>query len=86
MVDCLSKRGSFEPNDAARIAWDAYDRHGQCLASALELSEHGRKLSRMGFHADVLAAADLDRFALIPEAGGDRQAISVARIRLECGF
>jgi 2-phosphosulfolactate phosphatase len=84
MVEALMCRGAFVPNDSARVAWDAFDRHGQCLLTALDLCEHGRRLKDMGLGDDVVAAAELDRFSLIPEATGDDLTVVVAGIRLEC--
>ena len=67
VVDFLVGQGPVELNDSARLAWDAHEQHGQVLLSALELSGGGRSLARLGFQADLKAAASIDQWGLSPE-------------------
>ena len=67
VVDFLTDHDDWEPDDGARVAWDAFEQHGCVLLSAFELSATGRLLLDLGQDADLKAAADTDRFALLPE-------------------
>jgi phosphosulfolactate phosphohydrolase-like enzyme len=72
IVDCLSEcGGEVKLNDAARIAWDSFENHGRCLLGALEVGLGGEHLKALGFDADIRAAADVDRFAIVPELRRD---------------
>jgi 2-phosphosulfolactate phosphatase len=73
----LADRGGFVLDDAARIAWDAFEGHGSVLASAFELSAGGRNLAAVGLASDLFCAARIDRFGLVPEASGDPMRITV---------
>jgi 2-phosphosulfolactate phosphatase len=71
-VDCLSDCGrEVKLNDAARLAWDCFENHGCCLAGALEVGAGGERLRSLGYDADIRAAADVDRFAIVPELRRD---------------
>ena len=58
-------------NDAARMAWDCFENHGQLLQGALELGRGGTKLRSLGYDEDIRAAARVDQFALVPELRRD---------------
>lgn len=67
LVDFVCGIGTVRLNDGARLAWDCFEQHGQCLAGALELSAAGAHLRQLGYDDDIHAAAEVDRFALVPE-------------------
>lgn len=71
LVEFLVERGRTSLSDAARIAWDAYEHHGEVLISALELSRGGKLLERLGMEEDVKAAAAVDTCWLVPEVRYD---------------
>jgi 2-phosphosulfolactate phosphatase len=71
IVDFLCDEQEVALNDAARLAWDAFENHGRVLLGALEAGTHGAKLRELGYDADIRAAADVDRFALVPELRRD---------------
>ena len=77
MVDFLHDLGPVRLNDGARLAWDCFETHGRCLQAALELSEGGRALERIGFAEDIEASACVDTFALVPELRHDPLRIEV---------
>lgn len=65
-------------NDSARIAWDCYENHGRILLGALQVSEGGEGLLKLGHGDDILAAAAVDKFTLVPELRRDPLRIEVA--------
>lgn len=54
-------------NDSARLAWDCFEHHGTILVEALRLSQGGVHLIALGYEKDIDAAAQVDRFMLVPE-------------------
>lgn len=84
IVDFLVQGEDCELNDAARIAWDAYEHHGDVLISALELSRAGQRLLSLGFDLDLKDAAAVDRFGLVPEVRRNPLRILPAKLNLEC--
>jgi 2-phosphosulfolactate phosphatase len=70
-VDFLSESGEVTLNDAARLAWDGFENHGRCLLGALEIGAGGQRLRSLGYNADIRAAAQVDRFAIVPELRRD---------------
>jgi 2-phosphosulfolactate phosphatase len=71
LVDFLCDQQEIHLNDSARLAWDAFENHGRVLRGALEVGTHGAHLIELGYHADIRAAADVDRFFLVPELRRD---------------
>src|SRR5437763_2497421 len=67
LVDFLSEEMEVALNDSARLAWDCFENHGRILSGALEVSSGGEHLRSLGYAADIAAAAEVDRFALVPE-------------------
>jgi 2-phosphosulfolactate phosphatase len=71
LVDFLCEQQEVALNDAARLAWDGFENHGRVLRGALEVGSHGTRLRDLGYDADIRAAADVDRFFLVPELRRD---------------
>ena len=71
LVDYLCEVGEVEVNDSARLAWDCYENQGNLLLAALEVSGGGANLRRLGYDEDIRAAAEVDKFALVPELRRD---------------
>jgi 2-phosphosulfolactate phosphatase len=71
LVDFLCDVGEVEVNDSARLAWDCFENHGRLLLGALEVSQGGAILRRLGYDDDIRMAAEVDRFALVPELRRD---------------
>jgi 2-phosphosulfolactate phosphatase len=67
MVEFLCEHEPVSLNDAARLAWDCFEHHGRVLDGALEISAGGVHLRRLGYDDDILAAARVDQFAIVPE-------------------
>jgi 2-phosphosulfolactate phosphatase len=68
LVDVLSECGGHvKLNDAARLAWDCFENHGCCLRGALAVGAGGEQLLSLGYDADIRAAAEVDRFTIVPE-------------------
>jgi 2-phosphosulfolactate phosphatase len=80
LVDCLSQACEVRLNDAARLAWDCFENHGRCLMGALQVGKGGAALCRMGYDEDVKAAAQVDRYALVPELRRDPLRVEVASV------
>jgi 2-phosphosulfolactate phosphatase len=85
-VEFLSAEFDVALNDSARLAWDCFENHGRVLAGALEVSAGGALLRRLGYEADVTAAAQVDQFSLVPELVSDpprleRRTVGVTRNR-----
>jgi 2-phosphosulfolactate phosphatase len=72
LVDCLSDAGGeIQLNDAARLAWDCFENHGCCVRGALAVGRGGQNLRSLGYDADIRAAAEVDRFTIVPELRRD---------------
>ena len=80
LVDCLSDESEVALSDSARLAWDCFENHGRILAGALEVSEGGRGLCALGYAEDLKDAADIDRFAIVPELRRDPLRLEVGAI------
>jgi 2-phosphosulfolactate phosphatase len=80
LVDYLAQIGEVRLNDAARLAWDCFENHGQVLQGALEVSRGGAILKRLGYDEDIRAAALVDRFHLVPELKGDPLRVEVGAV------
>jgi 2-phosphosulfolactate phosphatase len=71
LVESLCEGSEVRLNDAGRLAWDCFEHHGRVLQGALEVSQGGANLRRLGYDDDIRAAAQVDRFALVPELRRD---------------
>jgi len=80
LVDCLSENQNVRLNDSARLAWDCFENHGRMLQAALELSHGGVHLISLGYQDDIVAAAQIDKFALVPELKRDPLRIEVGAV------
>jgi 2-phosphosulfolactate phosphatase len=80
LVDSLSQACEVRLNDAARLAWDGFENHGRCLLGALQVGEGGAALRRLGYDDDIKAAAQVDRFALVPELRRDPLRVEVGAV------
>jgi 2-phosphosulfolactate phosphatase len=80
LVDCLSQACEVRLNDAARLAWDCFENHGRVLQGALEVGRGGATLRRLGYDEDIKAAAQVDRFALVPELRRDPLRVEVGAV------
>jgi 2-phosphosulfolactate phosphatase len=80
LVDCLSEAMEVRLNDSARLAWDCFENHGRMLHAALELSGGGRRLRALGLGEDVRAAAEIDKFNLVPELKRDPLRVEVGAV------
>jgi 2-phosphosulfolactate phosphatase len=79
-VDFLCDETEVRLNDSARLAWDSYENHGQVLAGALEISASGTGLHELGYGEDLRAAAEVDKFNLVPELRRDPLRIEVGAV------
>jgi len=80
LVDYLCETADVTLNDSARLAWDAYENHGQVLAGAFELSKGGARLCSLGYEADLRAAVQVDKFALVPELRRDPLRVEIGTV------
>jgi 2-phosphosulfolactate phosphatase len=80
LVDCLSQACEVRLNDAARLAWDSFENHGRILLGALQVGKSGAGLTRLGYDDDIKAAAQVDRFALVPELRRDPLRVEVGAV------
>jgi 2-phosphosulfolactate phosphatase len=80
LVDFLCETGDVALNDGARLAWDCFENHGRVLLGALEVSQGGAALRRLGYDEDIRAAAYVDQFALVPELRRDPLRIEVGAV------
>lgn len=80
LVDFLCETGEVRLNDAARLAWDCFENHGRVLLGALEVSEGGANLKRLGYDDDIQAAAQIDQFHLVPELRHDPLRVEVGAV------
>jgi 2-phosphosulfolactate phosphatase len=80
LVDYLCQVGEIRLNDAGRLAWDCFENHGRVLLGALEVSQGGAILRGLGYDEDIRAAAQVDRFALVPELRRDPLRVEVGAV------
>lgn len=78
VVNALIADAPFELNDAARMSADCYQQHRADLATAFSIGRGGRNLTAIGLADDLPFAADVNRFAIVPEATFDPTLIRVA--------
>jgi 2-phosphosulfolactate phosphatase len=76
-IEYLCDQFELQLNDSARLAWDCFENQGLVLPSALELGRSGQGLLKLGFAADIEAAAEIDRFAIVPELRRDPMRIEI---------
>lgn len=79
-VDYLCDVTEVQLNDGARVAWDCFETHGRVLQGAFEVSKGGAKLRSLGYDEDVRAAAQVDRFSLVPELRRDPLRVEVGAV------
>ncbi len=80
LVDYFCEEGEVKLNDSARLAWDCFENHGRVLLGALELSYGGAHLRSLGYDEDIRAAADVDRFHLVPELRRDPLRVEIGAV------
>jgi 2-phosphosulfolactate phosphatase len=80
LIDCLSQASEVRLNDAARLAWDCFENHGRILLGALQVGKGGAGLTKLGYDDDIKAAAQVDRFAMVPELRRDPLRVEVGAI------
>jgi 2-phosphosulfolactate phosphatase len=80
VVDFLCEVSEVRLNDSARLAWDCFENHGQVLLGALEIGKGGMHLQRLGLGEDIQAAAQVDRFNLVPELRRDPLRVEVGAV------
>jgi len=79
-VDFLRDTAEVHLNDSARMAWDCFEYHGECLHGALELGKGGAKLKSLGYDEDILAAGAVDKFNFVPEIRHDPLRVEVGSV------
>jgi len=80
LVDFLSQEFDAQLNDSARLAWDCFEHHGKVLQGSIELGRGGANLMRLGYHDDIRAACQVDRFHLVPELRRDPLRVEVGAV------
>jgi 2-phosphosulfolactate phosphatase len=80
MVDCICDEEDVRLNDSARLAWDAFENHGQVLRGAFEVAKGGAHLISLGFASDIAAALEIDKFTLVPELYRDPLRLEVGSV------
>lgn len=80
LVDHLCDASEVRLNDGARVAWDCFETHGRVLQGAFEVSKGGARLRSLGYDEDVRAAAQVDRFSLVPELRRDPLRVEVGAV------
>lgn len=80
LVDALCDAFELKLNDSARLAWASFENHRCVLQETLEISCGGSHLKQLGYDDDIRAAAQVDRFHLVPELRRDPLRIEVAAV------
>ena len=80
LVEVLCDQAAVCLNDGARLAWDCFENHGRVLLGALEVSQGGAVLRRLGYDEDIRAAARVDLVALVPELRRDPLRVEVGAV------
>lgn len=79
LVEALSEVEDVKLNDGARLAWDTFENHRRLLLGSLEISQGGVHLQKLGMQDDLQAAAQVDKFALVPELKRDPLRLELAK-------
>ena len=77
-VEFFCEEMDVKLNDSARLAWDCFENHGQILLGALQISQGGEHLKAIGYADDIPLAAEVDKFAIVPELRRNPLRIEVA--------
>jgi 2-phosphosulfolactate phosphatase len=77
LVEFFCETMDVRLNDSARLAWDCFENHGRILLGALQISQGGEHLKEIGCTDDIPLAADVDKFAIVPELRRDPLRIEV---------
>lgn len=85
LVEVLCEEQDVRLNDSARLAWDCFENHGRILQGALEVSAGGVQLRAIGAAADIPLAAEVDRFALVPELRREPLRLEVGAVGIVAG-
>jgi 2-phosphosulfolactate phosphatase len=80
LVDYLSEELEVRLDDAARLAWDCFENHGRILHGALEVGKGGANLRALGYDDDIKAAAEVDKFHLVPELRRDPLRVEIGAV------
>ncbi len=80
LVNFLCEVGEVNLNDGARVAWDSFENNSDILQGALEVSQAGASLQRLSYDEDIRAAAQVDRFVLVPELRRDPLRIEIGAV------
>jgi 2-phosphosulfolactate phosphatase len=80
LVDFVCEEMETALNDSARLAWDCFENHGRLLGGALEISNSGVGLCKLGYEADLAACAEVDKFNLVPELRRDPLRLEVGAV------
>jgi 2-phosphosulfolactate phosphatase len=86
LIEFLCEAGPARINDSARLAWDCFEHHGQCLVGALEISQGGTHLRELGYEEDIRAAARVDQFHLVPELRHDPLRVEVGTVGIVTSY
>ena len=65
-VRAIPKRASVELNDAAAASVLIEKKYGDNIAKVFKESEHGQALAEAGFGDDLVAAAEVDAYSVVP--------------------
>jgi 2-phosphosulfolactate phosphatase len=79
-VEFLSDAEKVRLNDGARLAWGCFQTDGADLPGALEVSDGGEHLKRLGYGIDLADAAKIDRFTLVPELRRDPLRVEIGAV------
>ncbi len=77
IVDRIAHEGTAL-NDAARLAWGCWREYAHDVAPALEAGAGGVRLHALGYDDDIRAAAQVDRFTVVPELMRDPLRVEAA--------
>ena len=80
LVDFLCEACEVRLNDAARLAWDCFENHGRCLLGRWRSAGEAPPCDGLGYDEDIQAAAQVDRFALVPELRRDPLRVEVGAV------
>jgi len=80
LVDYLAEEMEVHVNDAARLAWDCFENHGRILLGALEVGKGGANLRGLGYDDDIKAAAEVDKFNIVPELRRDPLRVEIGAV------
>lgn len=83
LLEKLTRRGSVNMSDSAKIALTVWQSRSEDLLSCVEKSEHAKYLQHIGYERDIVFACEIDSSNVVPILDKKESHIIIKAIRSE---